>query len=399
MEDDKNVLNENNIQNKNLNSDNSRKKTEKTKRIKLKKYFKKTASRIKNKLETLNININSKKENFNKITKKERNPGIDLVRLISMYIVVLNHFLFHSVGFHKYNKYKRQLILLHSFTAWHNNGFALISGIVGYKTNKYSNLLYLWLTVFFYSVGIHLYCMKYRKNYYIKRDISYEYYPIINERYWYFTAYFGMYLFLPVINKGIASLTKNEFKLVVLSILGLFVLWRDHKNPKKDVFHLKDGYTVLWLLILYLTGAYIGKYDITYSGFKKYFYCFMCLFIFTFISYTYYKLYFDELYLGDGYYQKEIVSKLKIMLNERFDSSLFVVQAIAACLFFKQIHYNKYIAKIICFLGPLAFGIYLIHIHPIMLTNFIHHIYDKEPGNLSLKSTLILVLKKPFKVF
>ena len=121
-----------------------------------------------------------------------------------------------------------------------------------------------------------------------------------------------MYLFLPVINKGIESLNKNELKLVVMSILGIFVIWRDYKNPKKDIFRLKYGYSVLWLLSLYLTGAYIGKYYVIYSGLKKYIYCFICLFIYSFISYTYYKVYFDELYLGDGYYQKELVSLLKI---------------------------------------------------------------------------------------
>ena len=63
-----------------------------------------------------------------------------------------------------------------------------------------------------------------------------------------------------------------------------------------------------------------------------------------------------------------------------------------------QIHYNKYIAKFICFLGPLAFGIYLIHIHPIIFKNVLFHIYDNEPKNLSLKSTMILVSLKPLKV-
>ena len=35
-------------------------------------------------------------------------------------------------------------------------------------------------------------------------ELNKDYYPMIFNRYWYFTAYFGMYLILPVINKGIA---------------------------------------------------------------------------------------------------------------------------------------------------------------------------------------------------
>ena len=124
-----------------------------------------------------------------------------------MFNIVLNHFLCFGDIFKKYPLYKSQLLSLHILTDWHNNGFALISGIVGYKSHRYSKLIYLWLTVVFYSVGIHLYIKYFHKKFIIVNDISVEFFPIIFKRYWYFTAYFGMYLFLPVINKGISCLT------------------------------------------------------------------------------------------------------------------------------------------------------------------------------------------------
>ena len=93
---------------------------------------------------------------------------------------------------------------------------------------------------------------------------------MIFQVYWYFSTYFGMYLFLPVINKGIAQLSKYEFRLVVMSTLGILVLWKDYKNKKTDVFHLNSGGSVIWFLIFYLTGAYIGKYRVDYNGFKKF---------------------------------------------------------------------------------------------------------------------------------
>ena len=43
--------------------------------------------------------------------------------------------------------------------------------------------------------------------------------PILFQKYWYFTKYFGMYLFLPVINKGIEGLTRSELRIVVISII------------------------------------------------------------------------------------------------------------------------------------------------------------------------------------
>lgn len=69
-----------------------------------------------------------------------------------------------------------------------------------------------------------------------------------------------MYLFLPIINKGIEFLTLNEFKIVVISTISLFVFWKGIKNPTMDVFVFNSGSSLIWLLTYFLTGANIGKY-------------------------------------------------------------------------------------------------------------------------------------------
>lgn len=206
-----------------------------------------------------------------------------------------------------------------------------------------------------------------------------------------------MYLFLPVINRGISVLSKFEFKLVILSTLGILVFWRDFKNPNKDVFVMKEGNSIIWLLTYYLTGAYIGKYRVNYTGYKNYIYCLLYIFIYFFSSYLYYKLSYNDLNLGQGHLKKELHILLKKMLNKRFDSYMKIAQSLTVCFLFLQINYNKFIAKIICLLGPLVFGIYLIHIHPLLVNNFLIHVFDKDSRNLSLISTMNLVLMKPLK--
>ena len=113
---------------------------------------------------------------------------------------------------------------------------------------------------------------------------------MIFKRYWFFTTYFGMYLFLPVLNKGVQNLSKFELKLVVISTLGIFIIWKEYKNQKEDVFFLKDGGSITWFLTFYLTGAFIGKYTILYYGITKYIYCVIYLLIFSFFSYLCFKL-------------------------------------------------------------------------------------------------------------
>ena len=257
-------LTQNNITNNNINLQNLNTKFLQTKEN---NYISNLNNKV---IQNFIFHYNNYKSISNQKNRKKRNPGIDLVRLIGMFIIILNHLLYFGDAYKKFFKYKRQLKSFQIFIDWHNNGFALISGIVGYKTNKYSNLLYLWLIVHFYSVGVHLYIITFKKKFKILNDISIEFFPIVFKRYWYFTAYFGMYLYLPIINKGISSLSKFEFRIVVMSIIGILVLWKDFKNPENDVFYMKGGGSMIWLITFYLVGAYIGKYNVNYLGYKKY---------------------------------------------------------------------------------------------------------------------------------
>ena len=174
------------------------------------------------------VQIDIKDINYKKNIIKKRNAGIDLIRIVSMLGIVYTHVLFNGKAIYKYNKYKSKIFDFYTFIFWHNNSFSLISGIVSSKSTKYSNLLYLWLCVVFYSVGIRYYYLKYKKDSRVNGELYQDYYPVINGRYWYFTSYFGMFIFLPVVNKGIQYLNRPEFKLLVMSILGIFVFWNNY---------------------------------------------------------------------------------------------------------------------------------------------------------------------------
>ena len=179
-------------------------------------------------METDNIIIGKKLDQiFNQITKfnnpmsyKKRNPYIDFIRILGMYAIIVHHVLVHGKAIEKYKHYY-QLSLMNIFSFWHVSSFALVSGIVGYKTNKYSNLLYLWLCTIFYSIGIHLAYQKYKPNA-AKEKVFTFCYPVVFFKYWYFTEYFGMYLFLPLINNSIEHISKDDLKLVILFSVRAF---------------------------------------------------------------------------------------------------------------------------------------------------------------------------------
>ena len=332
------------------------------------------------------------------LIKKARNPGIDLLRLLTMYCIVLNHFLYHGQGINHFYRYKTELLMIHSYTDWHNDAFILISGIVGYKTNKYSNLLYLWLQVTFYSVGIHKYATEYKKGFHVRQDIEKQYYPLIFSQYWYFTIYFGTYLYLPLINKGIEYLTKFELRLVIMSSLGILILWRDYKN-RNDMFNFHGGGSIPWFLLFYTIGGYIGKYKVNYNGFKRLILLFIYGSIYLIASHVYFKACIKKEYDFIIFDKKiEIPFELRKMLNESYDSSLKIIQSISVCLFFLHLPYNKYIGKVISFFGPLAFGIYLIHDNNIIRENVISKLFINEKRNISIDSVFSIILIKALKV-
>ena len=126
------------------------------------KNIEKNSLAILNKSISKKINLFTKQEVNNKNKNKIRNPGIDLVRILAMYGIIIHHLTIFGKLKNKYKIYP-EIYLINILTHWHVSSFALISGIIGYKTNKYSNLLYLWLIVLFYSARIYKYVITYKK--------------------------------------------------------------------------------------------------------------------------------------------------------------------------------------------------------------------------------------------
>jgi hypothetical protein len=313
--------------------------------------------------------------------------------------IIYTHIIFQGKGINKYYKYKDKINNSHTYVFFHNNAYGLISGVVGYKSTKYSNLLYLWLCVVFYSVGIHYYYLKYKKGTYIGIELYKEYYPVIHNRYWYFTSYFGMFLFLPAVNKGIQYLNKPECKALVMSIFGIFVVWQSYMNNKEDNFKLNGGMSPIWLLCLYITGAYIGKFNVVYTGIKRYIFSFIYLFIFLFLCNIYNKYSNYTIINFSGKYKLKLKNFIKRLLSDNLNGVIKFTQAISLALFFLQLKYNNYLSKLITFIGPLTFAVYLIHTNLIVYHNDLTKIMNGESYYLSFNEVMQMFILKCIKIF
>ena len=367
------------------------------------KIKEKLRNEINNKMNNFNSSLNIREikiqkdnifENVHK--KKVRNPGVDMVRILGMLGIIIHHILLHGKVMGKY----RHIFLsyLNKCLFWHVSSFALISGVVGYRTCKYSNLIYLWLCTLFYQVTIHYLFLKYDKKNKISNIFFSDFLPVLFYKYWYFTAYFGMYLLLPIITKGLSYITKVELIIFILTSLGIFIVYKDYNSPRGDPFFMNNGYSSFWLLIFFMVGAYIGKYNIIYKGMKKYCFCLFYLSIYIISSYLCCKLPYYPI-ANIGGIKIKIILFLKKIFVERINSITMILQSISISLFFIQINYNKYISKIICFFGPLTFGVYLIHEHELFRAFIIGNLFSKDPINLPIKKVITLVIQRSIYIF
>ena len=211
-----------------------------------------------------------------------------------------------------------------------------------------------------------------------------------------------MYLFLPVINKGLEIINKSQLKITFISFIFFFVILNNYISNKNDIFLKNGGFSVMWFLYNYIIGAYFGKFknNENISRIKKYIYCLIYIFIFCFATYLASK--YKDYAINSN--NSSLINKIKLIIKLLFiannTSILPILQSISIVKFFTSIKYNKYIAKIFTVFGPLVFSIYLIHCHPIILNDvFIKHFKVKYSSYLPLNDVLKIIFLRAAQIF
>ena len=203
-------------------------------------------------------------------------------------IQIIHHLLLHGRVMVIFKKYK-ELYLLNIICNWHVSSFAILSGLLSNKSFRFSNLLYLWFQTIFYSI---IFYIKYdtQKTTLFNTIMVSNLFPVIHQVYWYFTAYFGIYPFLPFINAGISTLSKIEVKMSIYFMIGIFIIWSSFFN---DRFSQNDGKSPFSILIFYTFGTYIGKYKFKKNSkmLNRILICVICLSIYIIATISCYNIY------------------------------------------------------------------------------------------------------------
>jgi len=133
--------------------------------------------------------------------------------------------------------------------------FILITGYFMVNKNfSGRKAIRLYLEVFFYSIVLFSLMTVFFLHKFDSAAFRIAVMPLSYNTCWFITSYLILYLFTPFLNAFIRSLSKNfHFSLICLSV-GIWTVWYQitMSNPNYSDF--------LWLILLYITGAYIRLY-------------------------------------------------------------------------------------------------------------------------------------------
>lgn len=302
--------------------------------------------------------------------EKNRNYGIDLLRIVSMYMVVILHVLGRG-GIMDYTEpfgVAYSLVWMLEIACYCAvNCYALISGYVGMGADyKISRIVKLWGRVFYYSVGITIVFYLYNKELVTTNDWLNAFFPVMRKHYWFFTAYFLLYLCVPVLNHILNTMPQKQLKNCLLSVL-LFVSVLQTLFTK-DVFQTNNGFSFLWLVILYIIGGYIKKYGLLQQKSTKWFV--MVFLISTAILWISEYAIEYTMFMRCGEFRP-----YNILL--KYISPFVLINAIALICIFSRMKVNKICSKIIRVIAPLSFSVYLIHVHLLVWNHIMFHRFQK----------------------
>lgn len=273
----------------------------------------------------------------------KRNYGIDLLRPVLMLMVCMLHFLGHggilsscSPGTASFAVYW----LLETICYCAVDVFALISGFTATgRPQKLGKIISMWFQAFFYSfiVSAIFYFAGVDTGAGVKTVIK-DLMPVTFGAFWYFTAYFALFFAMPLLDRIIFSVNETEAKRIILTSFVLFSVMSTLVDP----FKLSNGYSALWIMLLYLIGGLSRKIRL----FEQRRSSTLLLWLVGSVSLS---------------WLSELISHGGLLL--RYVSPLVLLNALIMLRLFSRLTPNERLVRAI---SPLAFGVYLFQMNRIM---------------------------------
>ena len=292
-----------------------------------------------------------------KKNENNRNYGIDALRILLMYMIVLGHLYAHTNIRNAVDFLSLKWISIwvpQSITVCAVNAFIIITGYFQWKkAYNLNKILQLWGKVLFYSILLFIVIIIVDKKMLSTNNVLNAFFPVLRQEYWFFSSYIIMILFSPLINVALNNITIHDHKKIVILITAIFYILplMSILFPEIDP---KSGYGIIGFTTLYIIGAYLNR-----SKFKIHPKNGIIILIINSIIILSSKI---------------VITLINANMGTNFGTSLFyhyntifqLINAIILVGIFIDITPSKKIQKTIKKISPIVFSVYLIHDNPLV---------------------------------
>ena len=318
----------------------------------------------------------------------KRNLNIELIRIVSMLLIVYHHFSVHTNwNFPEETGMRKYLIL--TVGNYGKGGVILFVLITGYFFSRqkfsFSKITQLNNTITFYTMSfffISLFWLSFNW-----KTLLMSAFPLIFDQYWFVTNYLFLLLFQPIISVYMRQ-TKREDKLkYFLALLTFFYL----PTVAGFIFQIGRHFTpnsYLVFLLAALLGDLIREYE---KELKTTFYKYVLF------GFSLSVLLLQTRHLIINFLDKHHWSYPNFMINETkslniilFSFSLFIILL--------KVKISSKISTLILFMSSVTFEIYLIHDNP-LFRPFLWNQLLKNPDKYWSNSLFFIVILQPLVIF
>ena len=198
------------------------------------------------------------------MTKKARAANLDLLRIVSMLLIIFLHSIDHSgvlenaancgTGMYFYVRFTYCLCRVCV------NIYIMLSGYFMVESRfRLHKLVTLWMETAFYGFTLKLIFMLAGLDDFSFASLASCFLPILSGRYWFLTIYVGMYLVSPFLNILIRAMNKKQYSLLNLCLFCVCSVWVSI-HPKFAGMNSGGGWGLTWFVVLYITAAWFRLY-------------------------------------------------------------------------------------------------------------------------------------------
>ena len=302
------------------------------------------------------------------MTQKKREVNLELLRIIAMLMVISLHYLGKgntmAAGITAVSPSDPNFInevlawTLEALSYGAVNLYVMISGYFLINSNVRTEKIWkLLVQVLFYSIGIFLIFLVMGKipgemrNFY---HYSVMLFPFTSQHYWFASIYMILYLLAPFMAIGLRRTNKKQTFGLVIILLLCFSRVMKYLFPNM-VMHDEQGYGIIWMIVVFVIAIYIRRF-VPVNVKRRW-------------------LYFG-IYIGASALTVGVTFLLAFVYNTTghldnfvnylygYNSPTVIAASVGLFLFFRTLNIRaEGFGKVVLFVAPLTFGIYLLHEH------------------------------------